>query len=176
MDQLDRTEGVSHLQWTGASDRTTSSGRRYAVLVDERRVVPSVAYNRLRQPFERAEHTGNEGDWERFVELVAGLTDSLTQDEGLWLIDAAYAVPSRYRVAAALARALACIASSAAWRPPALSALRGLARHPSPEVRLQALEAAADVDALAAATLAELLCDDTHPAVQRAANSIRPQR
>ena len=175
MDQLDRTEGASRVRWD-VLDRTTSSGRTSCGLVDERLTIPSVPYNRLKQPYEHATRSGRETDWERFVEAVAAQAISLTQEEGFWLVDTAQTAPPGYRAGAALARGLASIATSATWRTPALSALVRLGRHSSPEVRLQALEAAAEIDTQAAVLLAKLLRDDSHPAVQQAVRAVRAMR
>jgi len=48
-----------------------------------------------------------------------------------------------------------------------------LIRHPSPEVRLQALEVAEEANILFAKQLAELSADDPHPDVREAAAAIR---
>lgn len=138
-------------------------------------LVPGIQ-NRVRHGYERAQRSGREPDWDRFVDEVARAARDANDDEVGALLGLAVADHKSYRPAAAVARALASWLEHEPLREPSSAGLLALAGHRSPEVRLLVLEAMADVDQELAVEAARLLRDDGHPDVMAVVNAILSRR
>lgn len=191
------TIGEFPLALRKAPERTTSSGREELQQVLEIPSTPTshglskfveasraalqlpTRPNRFVAKYEAALASGREAAWELFVRTAWMVGKDPQPDELLWLLQAASSMPKNYRAATSLARIASLLTSHPQLRPMTSVALLMLAGHPSPEVRMVALEAAADADVELAKRIVRHItstADEPHKSVREVIETIKAMR
>jgi hypothetical protein len=189
------TIGEFSLAFRKAPERTTSSGReelqqvlkipsppmQHGLLNTSRGTLQlPTRPNRFVAKYEAALASGREAAWELFVKTAWAVCKDPQPDELIWLLQTVSSMPKNYRAATSLARVASQLSSyRPELRPTTSMALLMLAGHPSPEVRMVALEAAADGDVEVAKRIVQHITatgDEPHKSVREVIETIKAMR